>query len=425
MWKVLKVLFTGIAVSFYFFPFEFTFLPGVNTKMAMAGMSLFILAYDMAGRRSGTSNKDFLSVLVYSIAISLCGLFSVVVNATSDYTYATYVVSMCVWMGGAYTVIYLIKKNHSQISITILGHYLIAVCVAQCVIALIMVFSPAIKSFVDSFLASEGFMGKVEGRMYGVGAALDVAGTRFAAILVLIACFCRRGELSSRKMILYIFAYLCVLLIGSMIARTTVIGGVLGFLLLLVSPRGNNSKLWKYFILITCVSVLIVVHFYNSNEVFYHNVRFAFEGFFSLVETGRWETKSNNILANMFIFPDNIKTWLIGDGYFDNPIFTDKYYVGDNFTGFYKDTDVGYCRFIFYFGLLGLTAFIFFFIRVYAICAKRFADFRNMFILFLLLNFIIWIKVSTDLFLLFALFLCLSKDDNDAYENSLSDPLDI
>ena len=40
MWKLIKILLAGIAVSFYFFPFEFTFLPEVNTRMAMAGVGL-------------------------------------------------------------------------------------------------------------------------------------------------------------------------------------------------------------------------------------------------------------------------------------------------------------------------------------------------------------------------------------------------
>ena len=35
MWKFIKVFLAGIAVSFYFFPFEFTFLPGVNSSTSI------------------------------------------------------------------------------------------------------------------------------------------------------------------------------------------------------------------------------------------------------------------------------------------------------------------------------------------------------------------------------------------------------
>lgn len=59
----------------------------------------------------------------------------------------------------------------------------------------------------------------------------------------------------------------------------------------------------------------------------------------------------------MWIWPDNPMTWLIGDGYFNNPINSNPYYIGPASTNYYMGTDVGYCRFIFYFGLIGLSAF--------------------------------------------------------------------
>ena len=47
---------------------------------------------------------------------------------------------------------------------------------------------------------------------------------------------------------------------------------------------------------------------------------------------------------------------------------------------------------------------------------SRFKSSRMMFAILLLLNFIIWFKVSTDIFLVFALFLYISKEENDEYE---------
>jgi hypothetical protein len=144
-----------------------------------------------------------------------------------------------------------------------------------------------------------------------------------------------------------------------------------------------------------------------------------------LAEKGEWDVSSNDRLMNMYVFPDNAKTWIIGDGYFDGPSNTDPYYVGPTMTGFYMWTDVGYLRFIFYFGLIGLAAFMFFFIKCGQVCAYKFRNYALLFWLLVLLNFIIWFKVSTDIFVVFALFLCIPQEDNDAYENSLSDPLDI
>ena len=90
-------------------------------------------------------------------------------------------------------------------------------------------------------------------------------------------------------------------------------------------------------------------------------------------------------------------------------------------TGFYKGTDVGYSRFLFYFGLMGLITFSLFFVKVCQVCASKIKPYRDMFIIFLLINFIVWLKVSTDIFLVFAPFLCLAASVNEE-DKELAEP---
>ena len=118
------------------------------------------------------------------------------------------------------------------------------------------------------------------------------------------------------------------------------------------------------------------------------------------------------------VFPTSFKTWLIGDGYFGTTT-TDPYYIGKEWKGFYMATDVGYLRFIFYFGILGLLAFAYFMYRVARTCMNAFPLHKMLFLLLLMVNFIVWFKVSTDIFLVFAPFLCLGKEENDAFERQL------
>ena len=129
----------------------------------------------------------------------------------------------------------------------------------------------------------------------------------------------------------------------------------------------------------------------------------------------------------MVFWPDNLKTWIIGDGYINNPLDTsldtfDPYYVGPSFHGYYKGTDIGYLRYIFYFGITGLLAFSLYLIQVCKICMVRFRAFSLMFFLVLVVNFIEWFKVSTDLFVVFAPFLCISAKEN---EETLTHPVHI
>ena len=442
MWKLIKILLAGIAVSFYFFPFEFTFLPGVNTKMAMAGVGLVLYALDLARGRAPQINKDGFQIAVIAALVSLCGLASVIINNTNDYTYATYIVSMFVWLGGAYTAVKVVKWLHGYVSVELICNYLIGVCVGQCVLALMIDSMPAFKAIVDRYVIGFDFVDTERltkaKRLYGIGAGLDVAGTRFAAVLVMIAAMIQRlSESRFYKYIwLYLVAFLFIGLVGNMIARTTTVGVIVALIYWIIASgvfnmtlQKDNVRVWKYLAGVLCISLPIIIYLYSSSQQFHDNVRFAFEGFFSIAETGKWETNSNNILKNMIIFPDNLKTWLIGDGYLDDPFHKDPYYVGPDYHGYYMATDIGYIRFIFYFGLIGLVTFVSYFFKVAKTCVSRFPKYATMFWLVLAINMIVWLKVSTDIFLVFAIFLCISKEDNDAYEkqyeNPISDPLDM
>lgn len=418
MLKIIQILVVGVLTSLFFFPFEFSFLPGANTKMMLAGMGLLLFGINQLKREKtdNSGQKDFAVLSLWAALVSLVAFAAITYNNTYDYTYVSYIVSMWVWLGGAYAAVQLMRMVHGEVTVELVMNYLIGVCVGQCAIALTMELVPAVKGFVDSFLGSTGFMGRVKERMYGIGASLDVAGSRFSSALLMIAYLTLQVDKQGKKMLLipYLVAFFCIGFIGCMISRTTVVGIGLSMLywawMWIHSEEVRHGRLFRYLGGVLCVLVPVAVVLYQVNPIFQKNIEFAFEGFFSLVETGRWEVQSNEILKNMYVFPDNWKTWIIGDGYFD---MVDPYYTGKDMYGFYMGTDVGYLRFIFYFGVIGLLAFSGFFGAVAGICRKRFPRRALFFILLLVLNFVVWFKVSTDLFVVFAPFLCLPKENSD------------
>ena len=420
MLRFFAIILVGILTSFYFFPFEFAILPGANTKMIMAGMSLIVLGVNLTRNRDATINRDFLIISILACLVSLAGLVSVAYNETNDYTYATYIVSMWVWLGGAYLTISCMRWLHDKVSVSIVANYLIVVCVAQCVIALLIDNFPAVEDFVKTYIAGFDWVGFEQldegGRLYGIGATLDVAGSRFSAVLTMIAFLIVKSVAASnhKLTIWYLLAFGFITIVGNMMARTTIVGVGLSCLYWLWATKEieNKSVLWRYISAMICVALVITIFLYNRNEVFREDIRFAFEGFFSLAETGKWDVSSNNILKDMYVFPDNFKTWVVGDGYFDNPYYSDAYYLGPRWGGYYMATDVGYLRFIFYFGIIGIVLFMTFFCKVTQYCIQRLQDYKALCLMFLAINFIVWFKVSTDIFLVFALFLCLNSDEN-------------
>ena len=162
---------------------------------------------------------------------------------------------------------------------------------------------------------------------------------------------------------------------------------------------------WMIVLLIT---IPVCTLFYNTNEQFHDMLRFGFEGFFNLVEEGSWSTDSTSKLETMYVWPDNLKTWIVGDGYFENQR-NDPNYIGNaTVRGYYMGTDVGYCRYIFYFGIIGLIAISAVMIYAGAIAIKAFPKYSHVFMMGVLCNFVVWLKVSTDLFPFLSLFAALA-----------------
>ena len=413
-----------IVTSFFFFPFEFTFLPGINTKMLLAAMGLVLFVARAAASRSASLDRDFFVLIVFASIVSLSGIISVVYNATTDLSYASYVVSFFVWMGGAYFVVSSIRFLHGKVTPLMVINYLAAICVVQCVIALLISRNPLVKDFVDSFLGGDGFMGKLENRMYGIGCALDVAGLKFSCVLVAISFVVMNGLCQPKlQTTIYWIAYLVIAVVGNMIGRTTSVGVVVSLIYILVHCifYGYREFLKSHvlpLLLLMVVLLPLLIYLYNNSPKTREDLRFGFEGFFSLAETGRWETNSNNRLSDMFVLPDNPKTWIIGDGYFDNP-YSDPNFNGDNPTEFYKGTDVGYLRFIYYFGVIGLISFVVFFLVAFWECALRHRKYAILFLMILTINFIVWVKVSSDIFLIFSLFLCVPSESDEGTEQNV------
>lgn len=422
---------TGVIVtSCYLFPFVLAAFPIANSKMIMAAIGIVLCAYNIFSQNESRELEiAFMKLSVWALGVSLIALLATAVNNTHDYTYATYIVSMWVWIGGGYTAVIYIKKLHGHLNVSLVVNYLLAVCVMQCILALVFDMSTAASNWKARTFSGEAFMGATDDRLSGIGCALDVAGLRFSAVLIMAAnAVLRMTEKRNFKAVLiYISSLIFIVVIGSMISRTTAVGGGLAIVYLAISllisrKISRKSTLIGGLLALSIVAAGVSTYLYRTNQSFHDNLRFGFEGFFSMAEKGEWQTHSNDILESMVVWPDNAKTWLIGDGYIENPLDKsldtyDPYYVGPGFRGYYMQTDIGYCRFIFYFGLIGLAVFCLYFVKVCDILARRFPQYRWMFYLVLAMNFIGWCKVSSDLFMVFAPFLCISsKEEEEADE---------
>ena len=414
--KLLKILFCFIVVDFFFFSTTFSFSYGYNTKELLAVVGLIIYALDMRRKGTFTVTRELLGLLILSATISFFALFSAYYHNTQERTYTTYFLSMLVWLSAAFTVIRTIKAVHGKLSIELVSTYIIAVATVQGLIAVIADNYAPLDNILLTYIPGLSWSKSVD-RLYGFGATatLDTGGIRFAIACVLCAHNIKSlVNVGQTKYIpLYVIAYLIITFTGNMIARTTSVGSAIALVYLLIyifpfktSIQKSVFSAWLWLLAGTVVSFFIIAALYSSDPKFHDRTRFAFEGFFSLIEEGHWHTGSNDKLKSMYVFPDNPETWFIGDGYFINPSY-DANYMGEDTIGFYKDTDVGYLRFIFFFGLLGLTAYTVFILYAGSVCARLNPGNLLLSIVLTSMTFVIWFKVATDCFFILAVFICL------------------
>ena len=401
----------------YLFPFSFTFLPeSVNTKMIIAVFGIVAFAWDSIQQRSLCISKPFLFSALLAIVFSLWCLYSISVNFGSDTTYSRYWLSFATWLGGAYAVCFTVRKLSGRMDIGVLTFYLSAVCVVQCILALVIDNIPSFQLWVDSHIVQNQEFIHTINRWYGIGASLDTAGVRFSVVLVLIAHQLSHWErtLGSPALSVYYFvSFAVIVVVGSIIARTTWVGAVAGILYMFISNsrvrQGSIQKEQGLFWLLLSGTILLTVgisiYLYYHNPGFRQNLRFGFEGFFNWAETGVFRTDSTDKLNRiMWVWPKDTRSWIIGTGLFDDWVY---------------GTDIGYCRFVLYCGLVGMTLFSIFFIYN-GIAINYLLDNVALLSVFLIaLTFIIWLKVSTDIFFIYALLFCLNAGKQQAKESEL------
>lgn len=414
-WPLIRAVLLAVIVSFYLFPIGLRGLPeSLNTKQMLAvfGAVLFVLR-SAAKAGLGFNLKYFIS-FIYAVAFSIWCYFSCTFNNTSDYAYATYFLSFFVWICGAYAVISFMKAAYGRVTLSILTQFLAIVCIAQGVIAVLVDNIPSLASFVDTWIIQDTVPKQVK-RLYGIGCSLDSGGVRMCMAEVLIAhqLVTDKSLAYNRKMIvLYASAFIAIAILGNMIARTTTVGLILSiaYYIYYVNKirRGRISRrqamVKRLVLVIVAIAFVGGAYLYKVNPEFQHDMRFAFEGFFTWAETGEFHTGSTDTLnERMWVWPWDSRGWIIGYGLFE----------WSSWRAFDIQTDIGYCRFTLYCGLVGLVLFSLYFIYNASIVARKFKDARVLSLILLALTFVIWIKVSTDIFQLYALLFCLPDDYGD------------
>ena len=126
--RLLTMLLISMVVSGYYFPFSFSVLPQLNTKMALAMLGIALVAYQGFQKHRITFSRDLLGAIVFAFIFSFICFVAADYNHTDDYSYVTYFVSFFTWLGGAHALS--IKSTDHSIALFVNGccHKTVSCC---------------------------------------------------------------------------------------------------------------------------------------------------------------------------------------------------------------------------------------------------------------------------------------------------------
>lgn len=302
----------------------------------------------------------YIKTLFYPVLMSLFTVLSSVVNTITENTFIIFPFQVIYLLLLSYCTYYITKRFCKVISFYVITRYFLMTLVVQSVIAIVMFVNQPICLFLFDLqgidLTSRVIKMYFGVRLIGLGCFYFGAGAIYGLGLIAIMPFMLKAK-NKQQLIKLILLYVYIFIVGIFFARTAMIGCVFSIVYLIfciLIPKMCNKVflVFRQFIIYLTVFGIALVFIYTSSpklqEDYGDIIDFGFEAFINLVENGELSTASSDGLTeyHLSIWPQNQKTYYIGDM---------RWTKGDSY---YGDSDVGYVRLLFYFGVPGVILFL-------------------------------------------------------------------
>ncbi|MFP6790494.1 MAG: hypothetical protein VB954_11000 [Thalassolituus sp.] len=348
----MRVFIFGVLVFFVLYPFKLSFIL-IESRILVAFAGLLAFLYDLF--RVGFSLDRYLFgrfafVVFGAFLVFWVSALSLIFNESNDIQLLKYplVVSSFLFMG--YFLFFCSRFLLSGDMFYRFSLTLILVVLVQSLISLLMYFyQPLFDVWLNFVVYSEHEVALIDdlrySRVIGIGRPFFAGGIINGFILIIIAHMLSNYRMTNLETVFYVTSYLLIFLIGMLISRSVLLGFILSVLIILHVRYKWQIRVYLFSMTYLIFLLILILPFLFS-DTFEVLRKFAFEMFYSFFDGRGFETRSTEHLKTMFVYPDSVKTWLIGDGYWFNQ---------DG--GYYMSTDVGFLRLIYYFGALGLVVF--------------------------------------------------------------------
>jgi len=304
------------------------------------------------------------SVIYFMVAVLLllvpCGL-TFLVNGVFDAWFIQYAAQQVLHLSGAYLLVLLSLQFVKPFDLNRLFLFIIYAVALNNLLAAVMFIAPPLQDFMlaiqnhDELARTklEEYL-DMDFRLYGLGIHTFFMGGLLSGYSLLLAAYLLRKERRGKQTLWLTLLFLFIAITGLFIARTTLVGAAIGTVYILWPSRWSatfsrgaikRNFLFIAVLLASMIFGVIALNYFFPEAWDSDIIGYALEFYIRMDQGDALATESTDHLKTMYIWPDSWRTWLIGDGRFNVP------------GGFYMDTDVGYLRMIYYFGVTGMLLF--------------------------------------------------------------------
>lgn len=369
----MKGVATLIIVFFYIYPIYLKMIP-IPLDRIYQLLGVIVLLFNLQDfnkiRKSIYISKYLrlsFALLVFAVLVQLHTLSHV------DLYFIKRIINIFLEFFSAYFVFWFVRQFNNKVNFGTILYYIVIAAIIQTFISITFFVKPDYYQIYYSYLNQEvenkefeDMFRMLKVRLLGVGSSffggIVKYGVAFFSILILPFVY---NNLFTKNKFIYWASVLIIFSGGLLTARSFIIAIMLGLLMVSIIKSKTIVSFFLTNIRIVLLSIPLLYVLYIIFSLIFEVDQFdkvfnyAFEIFVNYSKGDGLTSSSTEVLKDMYVWPDNITTWLIGDGRMQS-------LEG----GYYKGTDVGYLRLIYYFGLPITLFFIFLLFKYYKILYK-------------------------------------------------------
>lgn len=423
-----RYILVGICYFAYFFPFKAW---GVDPRYLLLLAGLFLALWKWRMKVRLTVPRFYVKLLSIPAAVGAWAIVSLIYNGGGDLTFVIYPLQ-CLYLLLLACSVYLVQERClGETDVRNCIDIYVGILVVQSVVAVAAFVDPVFAGIIYSMqgmdLQSSVMKAYIGMRLIGIGCLFFGAGCLYGMGLILLMArfLLMRKKRGWRSTLYFSVVYIYLLIVGMGFARTTIIGFAVSVMLavayMMLYPSNRVARInFRRYLLIFGAIILCVASAYLSSKRLQDEygkiVEFAFEMVYSYFEGDGLSTESSEDLKTLYVWPENLKTYIIGDARFWGDAEKQSYYMF---------TDVGYLRLIYYFGVPGMLLFFAYTAVVVRMCVRysrsktMSLSFGVLFIYCLLLNLKGFMDMSTIMYI-FLLVLRHGYDRRRDHEEQLN-----